>query len=62
VRTYSFTAYRMSVYSIARGAIGTTELRAEAGTCVILLVVASTLDSLRFRLHFAGLYYSAQDP
>jgi hypothetical protein len=58
VRTYSFTAYRMSACDIARGATGTTELRARAGTCVILLVVAGTLDSLRFRLHFAGLYYS----
>jgi hypothetical protein len=59
VRTYSFTAYRMSACGIARGATGTTELRAGAGTCVVLLVVAGILDSLRFGLHFAGLYYSA---
>jgi hypothetical protein len=59
VRTYSFTAYRMSACGMARGATGTTELRAGAGTCVVSLVVAGTLDSFRFRLHFAGLYYSA---
>jgi hypothetical protein len=58
VRTYSFTAYRMSACGIARRATGTTELRAGAGTCIMPLVVAGILDSLRFRLYFAGLYYS----
>jgi hypothetical protein len=59
VRTCSFTAYGMGVYGIARGTIGNTELRAGAGTYIILLVAAGILYSLRFSLYFAGLYHSA---
>jgi hypothetical protein len=44
---------------MARGATGTTELRAGAGACVVSLVAAGTLDGFRFRLHFTGLYHSA---
>jgi hypothetical protein len=59
VQTYSFIAYSVGVYGIARGTIGNIELRAGVGTYIMPLVVAGILYSLRFSLYFAGLYYSA---